>query len=602
MVSADKENKARQTTLDSSMSIRFSFQKRSLVDQTRREGGFSSEIIRTPIQLRQAEPNDESCSSYRAQARAVAHLPLKIFLSATLWYNCSSTMARSLPLLLVAVVAFSSVFAQNCNCPSDQCCSQFGYCGTGNDFCGAGCQQNCGNNGNNGNTQWGPIDQNVDRGGLDLPNQPGTASSAGDCQTQCYNNNNCQSWAFDSCGKNCWLKGGLPNPVAAGCRASGTINGRGNNNGGGNSCAQQKLASLMNGNTKPKGANLGSWFVLEAWMSGGPWDAGNCDHNANPGSYLLEQCLNRQGKRQSVMNNHWNTFITENDFQQMSAAGINFVRLPVGWWHIYDDYGGPQNVQPNVTPNDYQTGGLAYITKAFDWAAKYGIGVLLCMHAAPGSQGGTDNSSPPDASGNFYWDKYPNNQAATVDSVTKFVQKYNGHPAYWGVALLNEPRGDTNVLRNYYLAAYAKIRTMTNKPVVINPLISPFQSGTELEWITFMPGFTNVWYDLHYYSCFGGDGDQTSSGGAIGYINWDRKNQIAAFKAAQPGKKILVGEWSGANHFGDDNVVGFVNAQMNVYGTADGWTFWSWAGSGGGWNFRDMLGKGIDKGQLNQQC
>ncbi|PRP74050.1 putative glucan 1,3-beta-glucosidase [Planoprotostelium fungivorum] len=513
------------------------------------------------------------------------------------------SMMRGISLLFVALAASSLVFAQKCGCDGGQCCSQHGYCGTGSDYCGFGCQQNCGMNMTSdvfvksGNTQWGTIDQNVDRSGQDLPNQPGTASGAEDCQNQCHNNNNCQSWAFDSCGKNCWLKGGVPNSAAAGCRASGTINGRG-------TCAQKKLSSLMSGNTKPKGANLGSWFVLEQWMSGGPWSAGGCDPNSTPGSYLLEQCLKNKGKRQSVMNNHWNTFITENDFKQMSAAGINFVRLPVGWWHIYDDYGGAQNVQPYVSPTDYQTGGLAYITKAFDWAAKYGIGVLLCMHAAPGSQGGTDNSSPPDTSGSHYWDQYPNNQAATVDSITKYVKKYNGHAAYWGVALLNEPRGNVQVLKAYYLSAYAAVRKMTNKPVVLNPIISPFQYGTEGDWTSFMQGgqYTNVWYDLHYYSCFGGDPDQNNSGGAIGYINWDRKNQIAAFKAAQPGKKMLIGEWAGANHFGDDNVVGFVNAQMNVYGTADGWTFWSWAGSGGGWNFRDMLGKGIDKGQLNQQC
>ena len=30
--------------------------------------------------------------------------------------------------------------AQNCGCDSDQCCSQWGYCGTGDDYCGDGCQ------------------------------------------------------------------------------------------------------------------------------------------------------------------------------------------------------------------------------------------------------------------------------------------------------------------------------------------------------------------------------------------------------------------------------------------------------------------------------
>lgn len=30
--------------------------------------------------------------------------------------------------------------AQNCGCPDDLCCSQWGYCGTGDAYCGDGCQ------------------------------------------------------------------------------------------------------------------------------------------------------------------------------------------------------------------------------------------------------------------------------------------------------------------------------------------------------------------------------------------------------------------------------------------------------------------------------
>lgn len=33
------------------------------------------------------------------------------------------------------------VMAQNCGCAEDLCCSQYGYCGTGNDYCGTGCQE-----------------------------------------------------------------------------------------------------------------------------------------------------------------------------------------------------------------------------------------------------------------------------------------------------------------------------------------------------------------------------------------------------------------------------------------------------------------------------
>jgi len=48
----------------------------------------------------------------------------------------------------------------------------------------------------------------------------------------------------------------------------------------------------------------------------------------------------------------------------------------------------------HIVPKDYVTGALAHIDKAFEWGLKHGIAILLCMHAAPGSQNGNDHSSP----------------------------------------------------------------------------------------------------------------------------------------------------------------------------------------------------------------
>ncbi|KAI4310754.1 hypothetical protein MLD38_035705 [Melastoma candidum] len=49
---------------------------------------------------------------------------------------------RSLAIVLVAVIATLSplVLAQNCGCASGLCCSKYGYCGTGDAYCGDGCQ------------------------------------------------------------------------------------------------------------------------------------------------------------------------------------------------------------------------------------------------------------------------------------------------------------------------------------------------------------------------------------------------------------------------------------------------------------------------------
>lgn len=51
--------------------------------------------------------------------------------------------AKLLTILLVGVLLAAlqgSTVAQNCGCASGLCCSKFGYCGTGNAYCGDGCQ------------------------------------------------------------------------------------------------------------------------------------------------------------------------------------------------------------------------------------------------------------------------------------------------------------------------------------------------------------------------------------------------------------------------------------------------------------------------------
>ncbi|XP_006652462.1 chitinase 5-like [Oryza brachyantha] len=55
-------------------------------------------------------------------------------------------LALGLALLLPAA-------AQNCGCQPNLCCSKYGYCGTGNEYCGEGCRSGpCSGSGSGGNT------------------------------------------------------------------------------------------------------------------------------------------------------------------------------------------------------------------------------------------------------------------------------------------------------------------------------------------------------------------------------------------------------------------------------------------------------------------
>ena len=99
-----------------------------------------------------------------------------------------------------------------------------------------------------------------------------------------------------------------------------------------NACQTNRLHAVMSGQQKVRGSNLGSWLVLESWMAPKPWDEHGCNKGTQGGSYLLEKCLGSKAKE--VMEHHWSTFITEQDFIEMSKHGVNVVRLPVGWWHV----------------------------------------------------------------------------------------------------------------------------------------------------------------------------------------------------------------------------------------------------------------------------
>ncbi|GMY32645.1 endochitinase EP3-like [Fagus crenata] len=55
-----------------------------------------------------------------------------------------SVKKNLLALVLVGVLAGllpGYVKGQNCGCAANLCCSKFGYCGNGNDYCGPGCRE-----------------------------------------------------------------------------------------------------------------------------------------------------------------------------------------------------------------------------------------------------------------------------------------------------------------------------------------------------------------------------------------------------------------------------------------------------------------------------
>lgn len=111
--------------------------------------------------------------------------------------------------------------------------------------------------------------------------------------------------------------------------------------------------------------NLGGWLVLEPWITPSIFEQGG---DGAIDEYTLTQILGKD-QAQSVLSSHWNSWITADDFQQIKNAGMNHVRIPVGYWAVNPLEGEP-----------YVQGQLDVLDNAIGWAREAGLKVIIDLH------------------------------------------------------------------------------------------------------------------------------------------------------------------------------------------------------------------------------
>lgn len=122
---------------------------------------------------------------------------------------------------------------------------------------------------------------------------------------------------------------------------------------------------------KVRGVNLGGWFVLEPWITPKiftdlPQNLAGRDDVVD--EYTYSQKLGKSAALERLKK-HWNTWITEADFKEIAKAGLNHVRIPIGYWAL-----APRNEDP------YVQGQLEFLDKAIKWARTSKLKVLLDIH------------------------------------------------------------------------------------------------------------------------------------------------------------------------------------------------------------------------------
>ncbi|PWN95566.1 glycoside hydrolase, partial [Tilletiopsis washingtonensis] len=186
---------------------------------------------------------------------------------------------------------------------------------------------------------------------------------------------------------------------------------------------------------KVRGVNLGNWLVLEAWMDAALFGELNSQVvNAPYGAIIDEWTMGLYGNYRAVekiIKRHLDEWMTEDEFRQIAAAGLNHVRIPIGYWAFAEAI-GPRGQY-------YTFNQFAKLKEACGWAKKHGLKVWVDLHGVPGSQNGYDNSGK---AGPINWAKRREYYEQTQYAYNRLVQEFT-KPQYHGtvtaIEAVNEP-------------------------------------------------------------------------------------------------------------------------------------------------------------------
>lgn len=297
--------------------------------------------------------------------------------------------------------------------------------------------------------------------------------------------------------------------------------------------------------SKIKGVNLGEWLVLEKWMDVSVFAGTDARDEDN----LCRQ-LHGQEKIERFRT-HRDSFITEEDIAYIKNCGLDAIRLPIPHFLFGDDADFCEPYVPCVS----------YVDTCFDWAAKYGLKVLLDIHTAPDCQNGYDNGG---ICGVSKWHQKKENIDRMLDVLEMLADRYGKKDSLLGIELLNEPASEAVWERNKrHYEAHDKKRAEGSSAVPLPVVFDFYTRGYERlrahmgedKAVVFHDAFRfdlmknffkesnfrNVILDTHLYLEMEGVTDTTSVQNHLHRIlvEWDRN--IRGMQQVVP---VMVGEWS----------------------------------------------------------
>lgn len=134
------------------------------------------------------------------------------------------------------------------------------------------------------------------------------------------------------------------------------------------------------GDTPIRGVNLGGWLELEPFITPSLFNSYSEKYGIVD-EYTLSEHLGSSSAADTI-ESHYSTWVTEQTFSEIAAAGLDHVRIPYPYWAVTTYDGDPY--VPKIA--------WRYLLRGIEWARKYGLRVNLDLHSLPGSQNGMNHS------------------------------------------------------------------------------------------------------------------------------------------------------------------------------------------------------------------
>lgn len=238
-----------------------------------------------------------------------------------------------------------------------------------------------------------------------------------------------------------------------------------------------------------RGVNIGDWFVQEFWMSTfsvGEFDGGVYTLKRGREAMKANPLLSaEQAKKLEKL--YIDTYITEEDFVNISSLGLNCVRIPFTYFNLTEEDG--TTLRENA---------FAKLDWAVDMCEKHGLYVILDLHGAKGSQN-MDHHSGDDSSFDLYGNR--KNMDATVFLWKSIAEHFKDRKTVCGYDLLNEPRRGIGkfggkVQFDFYDELYRAVRSVDkNHMIFMECFTFPVHGVSPKKY-----GWKNVCYEYHIYN------------------------------------------------------------------------------------------------------